>query len=170
MEDTFETINYRGHEIETFYDDMPLDDEPGCWYDNAYLIYDHRDCQIAPRGKKPSFAREIFEIIEESESEIVNIDDEQCFVFYVYAYIHGRVKLYLSERNARRYEPTGFDTSMRGFVVVKQCEETPDSDSAFEKAHNIIDNYNIMLAGEIYGYQSEFGSCWGFWEAKDTNR
>ena len=142
---------------------MPLDDEPGCWYDNAYLIYDHRDCQIAPRGKKPSFAREIFEICQKSTSELFLIDDELCFVFYVYAYIHGGVKLYLNEHAARRYEPTGFDTSMKGFVVVKQCEETPDSDSAFKKAHEIIDNYNIMLAGEIYRYHSEFGSCGGFW-------
>jgi len=163
MSNEIEIITYRGREIKTYHDDNPIDDEPGNWYESGYLIYDHRDCQIAPRDKKPSFANVINQLWIESKDDTTEIDGESYFVFPVFAYIHGDVVLYLSEQKARRYEPTGFDISMKGFVVIKQCEEFHYKDVALEEAHRIVKSYNMMLAGEIYGYQSDFGSCLGYW-------
>lgn len=163
MPEYIEVIKYRGYEIKTYHDDSPMDDEPGSWYNSGYLIYDHRNCQIAPRGKDPSFAAIINQLWRESRGDTTEIDGEPCFVFPVFAYIHGDVVLYISESAARRNEPSGFDISMKGFVVIKQCEEFYFRHVALDEAHRIVKSHNELLFGEVYGYQSDFGSCWGYW-------
>lgn len=162
MSEEIETIIYRGHEIKTYHDDNPIDDQEDL-FNAGYLIYDHRQCSIAPKGKDPSFAGVINQLWRESKDDTTEIDGEYCFIFPVFAHIHGDVILYISEVTARRFEPTGFDISMRGFVVIKQCEEFYYRDVALEEAHRIVNSYNMLLSGEVYGYQSDFGSCWGYW-------
>lgn len=168
MDNKIEKIEYRGYEINTFYDDL-LMDEPNDWIDDGYLIYDHRDLKIAPSHKKPSFANDIFTIWLSGKEEVVEIDEEDCYVFPVYAYIHSGVALYLSKRTAMNYDPTGFDVSMKGFVVIKKSDNLSNQHDAYERAHALIKSYNIYLSGEVYGYTSNISSCWGFYGEEGYN-
>jgi len=158
MSELKETIRYRNHDIRIYYDDV-MDDEPDSWYDGGYLIYDHRDFRTAPRGLHPSFAAVIYGMFIATTSDTIDIEGQPSFIFPVFAYIHGDVRLYLQKSDVRRVEPTGFDTSMKGFAVIMQCEEIPDIDKAYDYAETMIKSWNEILSGEVYRYETDFESC-----------
>lgn len=157
------TIQYRGQEIKIFPDEQPMED-PNDWDDEyGFLIHDHRDFATAPIGMDPSDAQDIFNDYAYGKKTYV-IGKVRYWIFPVYALIHGGVSLYLSRITANRFEPTGFDTSFKGFVLINKNKPALWSfDEALKAAHDIIDIWNQYLNGEVYGYSSQYGSCWGYY-------
>jgi len=158
MSELKEIIKYRNRDIRIYYDDI-MDDEPGSWYDGGYLIYDHKNFRTAPRGLHPSFAGVIYGMFIAATGNTIDIEGQPSFVFPVFAYIHGDISLYLQKADVRRVEPTGFDTSMKGFAVIMQCEEIPDIDKAYDYAETMIKSWNEILSGEVYRYETDTDSC-----------
>jgi len=161
--EAIETIKYRGCDIEIFPDECCQED-PNDWDDDyMFLIYDHRDFSTAPRGMDSRDAQTIFEHYMEGHTTYL-IDKIRYWIIPVYAYIHGGVSLYISRRDANRYEPTGFDTSFKGFALVNKNEPKFWSfDDALNAAEELLVIWNQYLSGEVYGYSSQYGSCWGFY-------
>lgn len=144
-------IEHKGYNIEIFYDDMA--ETPNDWgNEDAFLVYDHRNFTVTRRYFDPA---NIFEVFQTK-----NIYDGY-FIYPVYAYIHGDVSLSLGRQypfNCR------WDTSFKGFALVKKQKGTYNREtSAREAAEGLIKTWNIYLSGEVYGYNSVAGSCWGFW-------
>lgn len=156
------TINHRGFDIKIYQDPEP--ESPESWDDEyGFLIYDHRDFITAPHGMKPSESYDIFECFADGK-KTYQIGKIRYWIFPVYAYIHGDISLYLSRRDANRFEPTGFDTSFKGFVLInKNFPQFWNFDEAYETAHEILKIWNQYLRGEVYGYQSSVNSCWGYY-------
>lgn len=161
--DKIKTVFHRGYEICIYPDEQPMED-PNDWDDEyGFLIHDHRDFSTAPSGLDPSDAQDIFNDYASGKITYV-IGKVRYWIFPVYAYIHGGVKLYLSKISANRFEPTGFDTSFKGFVLINKNKPALWSfDEALKAAHDIIDIWNQYLNGEVYGYTSPEGSCWGYY-------
>lgn len=161
-----ETIEYRGCDIEIFPDECCWED-PNDWDDDyTFLIYDHRDFSTAPRGMDPSDAQDIFNNYASGKKTYV-IGKVKYWIFPVYAYIHGDVSLYLSRKSANRFEPTGFDTSLKGFAMVNRNKpQFWNFDQAFDAAKDLLKIWNQYLSGEVYGYSSQYGSCWGYYDSE----
>ena len=153
MNDLIETIEYKGREIEVFYDfDV---ESPDAWgNDDVFLVYDHRQFYVQRDGFDPD---NIFNNMEEGFKLF-----DGYWVFPLYAYIHSGVSLSLG-RN--KYPFTcGFDTSFKGFVLVKrQAKWSYKENQAYKIAESLVETWNIYLSGEVYGYNSDSGSCWGFY-------
>jgi hypothetical protein len=142
-------VDYRDHVIKIFQDDdynmdMLNDDE------NVFLLYYHRQFFITRNG----FA-------EPRTKDTIDEWKVNYHIFTVYAYIHSGVSLSLSNDNYPFNDQ--WDVSNCGFVMVKK-------DSGIEKpldaAQSLIDEYNNILSGNVFGYVIEFNnqtdSCWGY--------
>ena len=150
--ETRETIIYKGVEIETFYDQDY--ESPDHWgNEEFFLVYDHRDFCVERNGFDPD---DIFEAMQENKKLY-----DGYFYFPVYAYIHGDVSLSLGNRSYPFTCP--WDTSFKGFVLVKREKGTWTASKAQSIAEGLINSWNECLSGEVYGYSSESGSCWGFY-------
>jgi hypothetical protein len=149
-----ETISYRGHEIKVFYDLDP--DMPNDWVNNdQFIVYDHRDFTVKRDGFDPS---DIFEHIQANPKAKLF---KGYRIFPLYAYIHGDVALSLGRMT---YPFTcGWDTSFKGFVLVKREKDTWSQEDAYKVADSLVDTWNMYLRGEVYGYVSSVSSCWGFY-------
>ena len=147
--EAIETVTYKGVEINVYYDEDPQ--SPNDWEnDDNFLVYDHRDFCVERKGFDPS---DINELICESKKLFY----DGYYVFPVYAYIHSGVSLSLSGGTCQ------WDTSMMGFVLCRKEKGTWTREKARKRASGLIDTWNEYLSGEIYGYDSEAGSCWGFY-------
>lgn len=152
-ENLVETIKYRGYKIDCFYDTDA--ESPDNWgNDDVFVVYDHRDFCVERKGFDPE---EIFETYQKNKK----VYDGHWF-FPVYAYIHSGVALSLG-RNRYPFNDR-WDVSMKGFALVKiQKGWTWTEDKAYKVAQSEIETWNEYLSGEVYGYNSKFGSCWGFY-------
>lgn len=161
MENAIEKINYKGQIIETFYDEEPL--SPQDWYDDElFLIYDHRDFTVKVKGFDPE---DIFQYFQENSKKVLY---ESYFVFPVYAYIHGGVSLSLGRDS---YPFTcKWDTSFRGYTLVKRQKGNYTSEKAYNLAKGLIKEWNQYLSGDVYGYSSEHGGCRGFYGKSGYNQ
>ena len=83
------------------------------------------------------------------------------FYFPVYAYIHSGVALSLG-RNSYPFTDK-WDTSFNGFALVKRERGTYTRQKAYERAQGLIETWNMYLSGDVYGYNSEVGGCWGYY-------
>ena len=152
--DSIETINYKGFEIETFRDENAS--SPDEWAnDDCFLIYDHRDFNVKMKGFDPD---EIFEHIQATKKLFF----EDYYVFPVYAYIHSGVSLSLSNSNYPFNDR--WDVSFKGFALVKRQKGwTYQRKKAYKVAESVVSEWNQYLGGEVYGYTSNHGACWGFY-------
>jgi len=151
--EAIEKIMYKGRTIETFYDQDA--DSPDNWgNDEAFIVYDHRDFMIKREGFDPD---DIFHAMQDKKHLY-----EGCWYFPVYAYIHSGVSLSLGRDN---YPFTcNWDTSFKGFVLVKRMKGWSWArEKARVIAQSIVDEWNMYLSGDVYGYDSEAGGCWGFY-------
>lgn len=149
MSDKIETIEYRGYEIEVCYDtDASSPDDWG--NDESFIVYDHRQFCVRRKGFD---ARDIFE----HTSEVGRMFYDGYYVFPLYAYIHSGVSLSLGSGSDK------WDTSMSGFVLVKREKGCWSKQKAEKYAEGLVESWNEYLSGEVYGYNSEVGGCWGFY-------
>jgi len=161
MEKAIEKINYKGKIIETFYDFNPL--SPEDWVNDVlFLVYDHRDFTVKVKGFDPE---DIFQYFQENPKKVLY---EGYFVFPVYAYIHSGVSLSLG----RNFYPFNdrWDTSFRGFVLCKKQKGNYTSKKAYDMSEGLIEEWNQYLSGDVYGYSSAHGSCWGFYGKSGYNQ
>jgi len=57
-----------------------------------------------------------------------------------------------------------WDTSMKGFVLVKREKGWSWTEGkAYKQAQSTVETWNTYLSGQVYGYNSEVGGCWGFY-------
>lgn len=153
MNDLIETINYRGHEIEIYFDhDAQSPDE--FQDEQVFIVYDHRQFYVEREGFDPD---EIFNTIKQGKKLY-----KGYWVFPLYAYIHSGVALSLGRSS---YPFTcNWDTSFRGFVLVERLKGFSwKENQAYKLAEIEVKTWNEYLSGDIYGYNSECGSCWGFY-------
>jgi len=157
-----ETLNYHGHDIEVRQAEDY--DSPNDWdTEYGFLIYDHRDFSTAPRGMKSSDANDIYDRWS-GNFKTYYWDNKFWWIFPVFAYIHGGVSLHLSRASANQYEPTGFDTSFKGFCLVNKTDPKMwIKEEAYKIAQEIVKEWNECLSGDVYAYTSEAGSCTGFY-------
>lgn len=160
--ETVKTIEHRGYDIEIYYDSDA--NCPNDWDDDyMFLIYDHRDFSTAPRGMDSRDAQTIFEHYMEGH-KTYPIGKVKYWIIPVYAYIHGGTSLYISRRDANRFEPTGFDTSFKGFALVNKNEPKFWSfDDALNAAEELLVIWNQYLHGEVYAYRTDLDACGGFY-------
>lgn len=153
-----EVINYRGYEIECNYDE-DCNESPNDWGDDErFLVYDHRQFYVQRKYFEPA---EIFERMQSGKKLFPN---NEFWFFPVYAYIHSGVALSLA-RN--RYPFTDrWDVSFKGFALIKREKGSWTEDKAYKQAEDLIKSWNQYLSGEVYFYNSEVGSCSGYYGDK----
>lgn len=167
MREPIETIIYRNSEIAIYQDDDPHD-TPNDWDpESACIVYDHRDfCSIPVihgYALDSGWNRTIFEHWIEG-NKTVEFGGIRYWIFPVYLFSHSCQTLYLSRGDANKYEPTGFDTSFKGFALVsRQYRDQWSKEGALKIAGELIKAWSMFLHGEVYGYRSASGSCWGFY-------
>lgn len=151
--EAIEKIMYKSIEISTFYD---TDSEsPDYWgNDDCFLVYDHRQFSVSVKGFEPE---DIFSHISETK----RLFYDGFFVFPVYAYIHSGISLSLGRDSYPFTCP--WDTSLTGCILVKREKGAYTRKKAMQKAEGILNTWNEFLSGDVYGYNSEYGSCWGFY-------
>lgn len=161
MSDKIETIEYRGYEIEVCYDtDAGSPDEWGD--DDCFLVYDHRQFSVKRKGFDP-------EDILDHCNENKRMFYDGYYVFPLYAYIHSGVSLSLGRSGYPFTCP--WDTSMSGFVLVHRTKGWSWKRNQAEKiAESVVEGWNQYLSGEVYGYNSEIGGCWGFYGDEGRKR
>lgn len=143
-----ETIEYRGYEIEIHTDDYA--DSPDVWDDEErFLVFDHRNFYVERKGFNPT---DIFKDRERVKG---------YHVFRCYAYIHSGVVL--SVGNNDSWPDQRWDVSFKGFWLIKREKGTWKEEDARKAAELLCDEWNQYLSGDVYGYTSEAGSCWGFY-------
>lgn len=148
-----EIIMYRDQEIEIFPDENA--ESPDGWKnDESFLVYDHRDFCVQRKGFDPT---EIFEHYQRTKKFFY----DGYYVFPVYAYIHSGVALSLG--NAQYPFNDRWDVSMKGFALVQRVKGMWQRKKCYAVAESIVQEWNDYLSGDVWGYNSEFGSCSGFY-------
>lgn len=149
--ETYKTEIYKGIEIKIMYDENY--ESPNDWGDDyAFLVYSHRQFDVRVKGFVPE---DIAEAMQEKEKTFAGY-----YYFPVFAYIHGGVSLSLSKNHYPFTCP--WDTSLAGFALVN-VKESKDEETAYKAAESLISTWNQYLSGEVFGYTSEYGSCWGYY-------
>lgn len=148
-----DNIEYRGYEIEIRQDEYC--DSPDEWGDEErFLIFNHRDFCV----KRDGFdGQEIFNKYYEQGKKLY----DGYWMFIVHAYIHSGVALSLS-RDGYPFNDR-WDVSTAGFVFIKRVKDSWTQDKAYEHAEQLIKTWNQYLSGDVWGYRSEAGSCFGFY-------
>ena len=151
-----EKLNYRGYDIEVCYDSDPS--SPDEWKnEDCFIVYDHRNFTIKRDGFN---VHDIYEHLKEGYKTY-----DGYWVIPLFAYIHSLVSLSVSKEAF--LSGCRWDTSFAGFVLVKRQKNwSYKFDQAFKIAKCITEEWNIYLSGDIYGYNSDFGGCWGFYGDK----
>lgn len=161
MREPFEIIMYHNSEIEIYQDDSA--ESPNDWDTDSFLVYDHRQFATAPHGMETTEAQDIFERFCQKKVTY-EWNKKSYWIIPVFALIHSGVSLYLNRRAANQYEPTGFDTSFKGFCLIDKTNPNYWAIAdAYILAEEIIKEWNQYLSGDVYGYNSPVGSCWGFY-------
>lgn len=143
-----ETITYRGEDIQICRDVHA--DSPNEWSDDErFIVFDHNQFYVDRLGFEP---REI----SETTSEAKRMFYDGFYVFPLSAYIHSGVRLYIGAKS-------GWDMSFKGFVLIKRMVGSYHRNKALEQANGLVETWNMYLDGEVYGYSSPAGSCWGFY-------
>lgn len=156
MSNLIETIPYKGYEIKVYYDDDAQ--SPDDWEnEDAFLVYDHRDFTVKREGFDP------FDIFEAMRQERPMELFDGYYYFPVYAYIHSGVALKLGSGDG--FPDRQWDVSFKGFALVQHDEKNgwTTKEKAREVAQAIVDEWNMYLSGDVYGYDSGVDSCWGFY-------
>lgn len=164
-ENLVETIEYRGYDIDCYYDtDSESPDDWG--NDDVFIVHDHRQFSVKRKGFDPE---DIYERMQEGKKLYPH--DEYWF-FPVYAYIHSGVSLSLG-----RWFPglpqghNEFDVSFKGFMLVQRKKKWSwTEDQAYKVAQSEVNTWNEYLSGDVYGYNSECGSCWSFYGEEGYKR
>lgn len=173
-----ETINYKGYQINIYFDNDPMPPDDGD-YDDVFLIHDHRSFFV----KGPNGADNPQSIFDDYWSQKKTICTQIIYgksykfhIFPVYAYIHSGVSLSLGKSGYPFTDP--WDTSFRGFILVKQIKGWSwRREKARTAAQSLLESWNDYLSGNIYGYMigipddpddpeteyQEEGGCWGFY-------
>jgi hypothetical protein len=135
---------------------------------DMFLIYDHRDFTVEREGFD---AQAVFEHWHEcKEAMFVALDAELFDGYYVlpvFAYIHSGVALSLSKSGYPFDCP--WDVSFKGFALVQKNEHVLTMEKAREMARMLVDEWNVYLSGNVYGYTlfdkkgKEVDSCWGYY-------
>ena len=154
------TINYKGHNIDICYDEEPM--SPDEWSnEDCFLVYDHSDFYVEKKGFDP---QEIWDHIQETKKWFY----DGYYVFPVYAYVHSGVTLSMAKSG---YPFTcGWDTSMKGFALVKRTKGWTWTRNEAEKvAKSVVEEWDDYCTGQVYGYSIDDykESCWGYYG--DTN-
>jgi len=157
MKESIETIEYRGHTIDMYYDHDPM--QPDDWgNDDCFLVYDHRQFYVERKGFDP---QDIVDHIQETRRWFY----DGYYVFPVYAYIHSGVTLSMGRSSYPFTCP--WDTSFRGFALVKRMKGWSYSKKQAEKiAESVVQEWDHYCTGQVYGYSVDDGegdSCWGYY-------
>ena len=151
-----EIINYRGIDIEIAQDEYC--ESPDSWGNtDIFLVYDHRQFYVERKGFDPQDIAEWYNAPLKS-LDYESLDYDGYWVFPVAAYIHSGVSLSLTSKLGRQ----GWDTSVSGFILVS-VKDWKDEIEAKKAAESLIETWNEYLSGDVWGYNSEYGSCWGFY-------
>ena len=153
MKDLIEEIEYKGYTIDVCYDESP--NSPDEWENkDVFLVYEHRDFCVKRKGYEP---RDIFDSLNEKKAFY-----DGYFAFVCFAYIHSGVSLSLG-RNKYPFNDR-WDVSSTGYVLVKRQKGwTWTREKAYKIAESIVREWNMYLSGDVYGYSSDIGGCWGFY-------
>ncbi len=140
--------------------------------DGLFLVGYHRDFTVK-RDKIVTKDECIAALDPKYSGSVVNDDGlvsagadlrAKYHVFPLEAYIHGGVSLYLSGGATIDRQ---WDVSQLGAVFVSRTE-WPDADKARKAALSLIQEWNDVLSGNVYGYivrderGNDLDSCWGF--------
>lgn len=148
---------YKGHKIRIYQDPDPM--SPDDWGDdNLLLVHYHRQFLVTrDQIITEDDAREFYqgETIEQSS---------RYWIFPVAAYIHGAVALSVGQGG--HFPDQRWDVSHVGLVLAAR-EEWPEEDKARAAAEAHIEEWNLHLSGQVYGFVikrkgEEIASCWGF--------
>jgi hypothetical protein len=153
MNTLIETIAYKGYNIEVHQDECA--ESPDVWGNtDCFIVYDHRDFCVERKYYDPN---DIFEAYQNGKKLF-----DGYYFFPVYAYIHSGVALSLGRTNYPF--DCRWDTSFKGFALVKRTKGwSYRREKAYQIALCLIEEWNQYLSGDVYGYNSEVGSCWGFY-------
>lgn len=148
-----EKLLYRDQEITISEDEYC--DSPDHWGNTeSFLVYDHRQFNIQRKFFEP---QDIFDHCQTSKKFFYY----GYYVFPVYAYIHSGVSLSLGRAE---YPFTDrWDVSMKGFCLVQRIKGQWSKKIATKIAQSIVNDWNMYLSGDVWKYESEFGSCSGFY-------
>lgn len=152
MKNLAHTEIYKGKKIDIFYDQDA--ESPDTWGNDEYfLVYDHRDFYVKRKGYDP----------EEINEETKGGETLYCgmYVFPIYAYIHSDVRLSLGRSGYPFSCP--WDTSLRGFALVKRQKGAWAREQARKQASGLIEEWNDYLSGQVYGYSTENDGCSGYY-------
>ena len=120
-------------------------ESPDNWNnDECFLVYDHRDFCVERDGFDP-------EAINDYMQDEENVLYDKYHIFPVYAYIHSGTRLSLAHNGDR------FDTSMKGFMLIRKEDAdttvTRNLEEAETIAKSIIRDWNTYLSGDIYKFK-----------------
>lgn len=153
-----QTIDYKGYEI-CIYQDEDYHNPDSWGNDECFLVYDHRDFYVQRDGFDPT------EIFHESWDKNKSTY-RGYWTFGVDAYIHSGVVLAIrGSAKAARFPDRRWDVSFKGFALIKRQKGTYTYKQAIEAARSLVDEWNICLSGEVYGYSIKEldESCWGYY-------
>jgi hypothetical protein len=159
MNDKIESIMYKNYAINVYQDDNG--GSPDEWGDDSlFLVHFHRDFEIS-RDKIITKDDCVSWFNDEKIAQ-----EKEYHIFLTKAYIHSGVVLAL-DKGVRQFPDERWDVSRCGCVLVSK-KEAKTRKQAEKLAEGLIKEWNMVLAGEIYGYMiehdgDEFGGCWGFY-------
>lgn len=164
MNEAVETIQYRGHEIEIFYDEGG--ESPRNWDNLTEIHYHSNSYELGDTNHTD---------IDEYNAMLRTAKRQGDIIIPMFAYIHSGVCLSLASFHGRL--PQGhaeFDSGRAGTVIVRRkvlldnYGKTRMTEAlrkrAYEIAESDITTLNQYFAGDVYGYViDDEDSCWGYY-------
>ena len=144
------------------YDQTPNDEGD----DNLFLVNYHRDFDIR-RDKvlTENDVRALYGANDDPNEEQITELRKHYHLFPLSMLSHSGV--WLSLVHSFECDSGGWDTSHVGLVLAAKSE-WPDVDKATRAAESLIENWNDVLQGNVWGYDlttpdgEHLDSCWGF--------
>ena len=165
MNEPIEVVKYKGIDI-NIYADENCESPNDNGNDNLFLVAFHRQFSVERKG----FSQDLCGQLQWDKTRIKDDDEymhdeikainKKYHVFGLEAYIHSGVHLSLASEG--NYPDRQWDVSTLGVVFVSR-NEWHTKEKARQAAQSLLDEWNDILSGNVYGYDCEAGSCGGFY-------
>lgn len=163
--EAIEKIEYKGMEISIYNDDS--EDSPRDWDNMGKMICFHSSYIL---GDKHTYNSDNYNDLNELK-EAIKKEENAVIMLPLGLYDHSGITMYIGNIHNR------WDGSQVGWIIAKRDDILKEYNvkriskqllaRVETQLRQEVKTYDQYLTGQVYGYSSDAGSCWGFYNYDD---